>query len=115
ARGQWEGAKVKPLAWSSSARFAAAPEIPSAVEAGIPEMEVKLWFGLFAPGKTTRAIVLKLNREIGDILRAPETQETFLKQGVAAAPGSPEELGDWVKSELARWTPIIQATGIKAD
>jgi tripartite-type tricarboxylate transporter receptor subunit TctC len=78
-------------------------------------MEVKLWFGLFAPAKTPRAIVMKLNREIGDILRAPETQDTFLKQGVAAAPGSPEELGDWVRSELARWTPIIQATGIKAD
>ena len=48
-------------------------------------------------------------------LRAPETQDTFLKQGVAAAPGSPEELGDWVRAELARWTPIIQAAGIKAD
>ncbi len=96
-------------------RFPGAPDIPSAVEAGIPGMEVKLWFGLFAPAKTPRAIVMKLNREIGDILRAPETQETFLKQGVVAAPGSPEELGDWVKAELARWTPIIQATGIKAD
>src|SRR6266705_2209819 len=89
AHGQLKAGKVKALAVSSSARFAGAPEIPSAVEAGIPGMEVKLWFGLFAPGKTTRAIILKLNREIGDILRAPETQETFLKQGVAAAPGSP--------------------------
>jgi tripartite-type tricarboxylate transporter receptor subunit TctC len=59
--------------------------------------------------------VTKLNREIGDILRRPDTQETFLKQGVAAAPSTPEELGDWVKSELARWTPVIQAAGIKAD
>jgi len=115
AHGQLKAGKVKALAVSSSTRFAGAPEIPSAVEAGIPGMEVKLWFGLFAPAKTPRAIVMKLNREIGDILRAPETQDTFLKQGVAAAPGSPEELGDWVKSELARWTPIIQATGIKAD
>src|SRR5207247_6731818 len=101
--------------WSSDVCSSDLPEIPSAVEAGIPGMEVKLWFGLFAPGKTTRAIILKLNREIGDVLRAPETQETLLKQGVAAAPGSPEELGDWVRAELARWTPIIQATGIKAD
>src|SRR6266513_3048701 len=98
-----------------SVPVASATEFPSAAEAGIPGMEVKLWFGLFAPAKTPRAIVAKLNREIGDILRAPETQETLLKQGVAAAPGSPEELGDWVKSELARWTPIIQAAGIKAD
>src|SRR6266853_884415 len=115
AHGQLKAGKVKALAVSSATRFAGAPEIPSAAEAGIPGMEVKLWFGLFAPARTPRAIVTKLNREIGDILRAPETQETFLKQCVAAAPGSPEELGDWVRAELARWTPIIQATGIKAD
>ena len=115
AHAQLKAGKVKALAVSSATRFAGAPEIPSAVEAGIPGMEVKLWFGLFATGKTPRAIVTKLNREIGDILRSPGTQETFLKQGVAATPGTPEELGAWVKSELARWTPIIQATGIKAD
>jgi tripartite-type tricarboxylate transporter receptor subunit TctC len=115
AHAQLKAGKVKALAVSSGTRFAGAPEIPSAAEAGIPGMEAKLWFGLFAPAKTPRPIVTKLNREIGDILRAPETQETFLKQGVAATPGTPEELGDWVKSELARWTPIIQAAGIKAD
>ncbi len=115
AHGQLKAGKVRALAVSSSVRFPGAPDIPSAVEAGIPGMEAKLWFGLFAPAKTPKSIVAKLNREIGDILRAPETQETFLKQGVAAAPGTPEELGDWVKSELARWTPIIQAAGIKAD
>ena len=115
AHGQLKAGKVKALAVSSSVRFPGAPDIPSAVEAGIPGMEAKLWFGLFAPAKTPKSIVAKLNREIGGILRAPETQETFLKQGVAAAPGTPEELGEWVKSELARWTPIIQAAGIKAD
>jgi len=115
AHGQLKAGKVKALAVSSSTRFPGAPDIPSAVEAGIPGMQVKLWFGLFAPAKTPRAIVAKLNREIGDILRAPETQETLLKQGVAAAPGTPEELGEWVRAELARWTPIIQATGITAD
>ncbi len=115
AHGQLKAGKVKALAVSSSVRFPGAPDIPSATEAGIQGMEAKLWFGLFAPAKTPKSIVAKLNREIGDILRAPETQETFLKQGVAAAPGTPEELGDWVKSELARWTPIIRAAGIKAD
>ncbi|HZT63502.1 MAG TPA: tripartite tricarboxylate transporter substrate-binding protein [Burkholderiales bacterium] len=115
AHAQLKAGKVKALAVSSTTRFAGAPEIPSAAEAGIPGMDAKLWFGLFAPAKTPKSIVAKLNREIGDILRAPETQETFLKQGVAAAPGTPEELGDWVKTELARWTPVIQAAGIKAD
>ncbi|HYT84833.1 MAG TPA: tripartite tricarboxylate transporter substrate-binding protein [Burkholderiales bacterium] len=115
AHAQLKAGKVKALAVSSSTRFAGSPEIPSAAEAGIAGMDVKLWFGLFAPARTPKSIVAKLNSEIGDILRAPETQETFLKQGVAAAPGTPEELGDWVKSELARWTPIIRAAGIKAD
>jgi tripartite-type tricarboxylate transporter receptor subunit TctC len=115
AHAQLKAGKVKALAVSSTTRFAGAPEIPSAAEAGIPGMDAKLWFGLFAPAKTPKPIIAKLNREIGDILRAPETQETFLKQGVAAAPGTPEELGEWVKTELARWTPVIQAAGIKAD
>jgi tripartite-type tricarboxylate transporter receptor subunit TctC len=115
AHAQLKAGKVKALAVSSAARFAGAPEIPSAAEAGIPGMDVRLWFGLFAPAKTPKAIVAKLNREIGEILRDPAAQEMFLKQGVAAAPGTPEELGDWVKTELARWTPVIQATGIKAD
>jgi tripartite-type tricarboxylate transporter receptor subunit TctC len=78
-------------------------------------MQAKLWFGLFAAGKTPRPIVMKLNREIGDILRNPETREAILKQGIETTPSTPEELGEWVKNELARWTPIIQATGIKAD
>lgn len=115
AHGQLKAGKVKALAVSSSNRFPGAPDIPSTAEAGIPGMEAKLWFGLFAPAKTPRPIVMKLNREIGDILRRPETTETFLKQGAEAAPSTPEELGDWVKSELARWTPIIRGAGIKAD
>jgi tripartite-type tricarboxylate transporter receptor subunit TctC len=115
AHTQLKAGKVKALAVSSDTRFPGAPDIPSSTEAGIPGMQVKLWFGLFAPANTPKAIVAKLNREIGEILRAPQTQETFLKQGVAAATSTPEELRDWVKAELARWTPLIQASGIKAD
>jgi tripartite-type tricarboxylate transporter receptor subunit TctC len=115
AHGQIAAGKVKALAVSSSTRFPGAPEIPSALEAGIRGMEAKLWFGLFAPAHTPPAVIAKLNREIGDILSAQATQETFLKQGVAAQPSTPDELRDWVRTELARWTPVIQQAGIKAD
>jgi tripartite-type tricarboxylate transporter receptor subunit TctC len=115
AHAQLKAGKLKALAVSSSTRFASVPDIPSAAEAGIPGMQAKLWFGLFAAAKTPRPIVMKLNREIGDILRNPETREAILKQGIETTPSTPEELGEWVKNELARWTPIIQATGIKAD
>ena len=115
AHGQLKAGKVRALAVSSANRFPGAPDIPSAVEAGIPGMEAKLWFGLFAAAKTPRPIVTKLNREIGDILRHPETREALLSQGAEASPSTPEELGEWVKSELVRWTPIIRRAGIKAD
>jgi tripartite-type tricarboxylate transporter receptor subunit TctC len=115
AHGQLQGGKLRALAVSSSTRFPSVPDIPSAVEAGIPGMQAKLWFGLFTTAKTPRPIVMKLNREIGDILRDPKAKEAILKQGIETTPSTPEELGEWVKSELARWTPIIQAAGIKAD
>jgi len=115
AHGQLKAGKVKALAVSSGTRFPGAPDIPSALEAGIPGMEAKLWFGLFAAAKTPRPIVMKLNREIGDILRRPETRDALLAQGAEASASTPEELGEWVKSELVRWTPIIQRAGIKAD
>jgi tripartite-type tricarboxylate transporter receptor subunit TctC len=115
AHAQLKAGKVRALAVSSASRFPGAPDIPSAVEAGIGGMEATLWFGLFAPAKTPVPIVAKLNGAVGEILRAPETQETFLKQGVAASPSTPEALRDWVKAEVARWTPVIQNSGIRAD
>src|SRR5919197_3304545 len=115
AHAQLKSGKVRALAVSSTTRFPGAPDIPSAAEAGIPGMEAKLWFGLFAPGATPKPIVAKLNREVGGILRSAETQETFLKQGVAATPSTPQELRNWVTSEVARWTPVIQNAGIRAD
>ncbi len=115
AHAQLKAGKVRALAVSSVTRFPSTPDIPSAVEAGIPGMKAKLWFGLFTTGKTPKSVVMKLNREIGDILRRSENREAILAQGIEPAPSSPEELTEWVKSELALWTPIIQRAGIKAD
>ena len=115
AHAQLKAGKVKAFAVSSTTRFPGAPEIPSATEAGVPGMNAKLWFGLFTTGKTPQSVVMKLNREVSDILRQPETREAILKQGIEVAPSTPEELAAWVKSEIALWTPIIQRAGIKAD
>lgn len=115
ALGQLKAGKIRAMAVSSSTRFVGTPDIPSAAEAGIPGMKATLWFGFFTTAKTPRSIVVKLNREIGDILRRPEARAAILEQGFEAAPSTPEELGEWVKSELALWTPIIQRAGIKLD
>ena len=115
AHAQIKSGRVKALAVSSPARFSGAPEIPSATEAGIPGMQALLWFGLFAPANTPRPIVMKLNQTVGDILRQPEVKEAILRQGAEVAPSTPEELAAFVKSELARWTPVIRTAGIRAD
>lgn len=115
AHAQLKAGRVKALAVSSRERFVAVPDIPSATEAGVPGMEAVLWFGLFAPADTPAPVVKKLNTAVTDILRRPEVKEAILKQGGEVAPSTPQELNAWVKSELAKWTPIIKAAGIKAD
>jgi tripartite-type tricarboxylate transporter receptor subunit TctC len=115
AHTQLKAGKVKALAVSSRARFEGAPDIPSAEEAGIGGMVADLWFGLFTTARTPKPIVAKLNREIVNILQSPEVKSQILQRGAVVAPGTPEELAAYVKSELVKWTPIIKAAGIKAD
>ncbi len=115
AYAQLKSGKVRALAVSSKDRFVGAPDIPSATEAGIPGMVAELWFGLFTTAKTPKPIVTKLHQEITAILATPEVKEAILQRGAVLAPGTPEELHAFVKSELAKWGPIIRAAGIKAD
>jgi tripartite-type tricarboxylate transporter receptor subunit TctC len=115
AHTQLKAGRVKALAVSSRNRFAATPDIPSATEAGLPDFEALLWFGLFTTANTPRPIVMKLNQTVIEILNSPDVKETILKQGAVVATTTPEDLNAFVKSELAKWTPIIKAAGIKAD
>jgi tripartite-type tricarboxylate transporter receptor subunit TctC len=115
AHTQLKAGRVKALAVSSRNRFEATPEIPSATEAGIPDFEALLWFGLFTTANTPRPVVMKFNQAVVEILSRPEVKESILKQGAVVAPTTPEELNAFVKAELAKWTPIIKAAGIKAD
>jgi len=115
AYAQLKSGKVRALAVSSTDRFVGAPDIPSATEAGIPGMVAELWFGLFTTAKTPKPIVAKLHKEITGILSSEEVKAALLQRGAIAAPTTPEELHAFVKSELAKWGPIIRAAGIKAD
>ena len=112
---QAKAGKVRPLAVLSEKRFSAAPDIPSAVEAGIPGLDSSVWFGLFAQAKTPRAIVMKINREVVASLRLPEAQALLLAHGAEAVPTTPEEFDRFIKSEIAKWGKVIKAAGIKAN
>jgi len=112
---QSKAGKVKPLAVLSAKRFPASPEIPSAVEAGFPGLDSSVWFGLFAPARTPKAIVTKVNRDVVAALQLPEARAALLAQGAESVPTTPEEFGAFLKSEIAKWGKVIKEAGIKAN
>jgi tripartite-type tricarboxylate transporter receptor subunit TctC len=110
-----QSGKLRMLAVMSAERSQAFPEVPTLKELGFADLEVDTWYGIFAPAGTTDPIVAKVNAELNALLRQPEIRELLAKQGLAAAGGSPERLGELVKSELARWSRVVASAGIKAD
>lgn len=112
---QAKAGKVRPLAVLSPRRFPAAPDIPSAVEAGFPGLDSSVWFGLFAPAKTPRSIVVKINKEVVAALQLPEAKAALLSQGAEAVPTTPEEFDAFLKREIAKWGKVIKEAGLKAN
>jgi tripartite-type tricarboxylate transporter receptor subunit TctC len=112
---QARAGKVKPLAVLSAKRFSASPDIPSAVEAGFPGLDSSVWFGLFAPAKTPKVIVTRINRDVVAALQLPEAKAALLSQGAEAVPTTPEEFAAFLKSEIAKWGKVIKAAGITAN
>lgn len=104
--------KLRVLAISSAKRSASAPEIPTVAESGLPGFEVVMWSGIFAPPRMPRPLLEKLNRDMTGILNAPAAKTQMAAQGVEAAPGTPEELGAYVRSEIPRWRQLIKDAGI---
>lgn len=107
--------KLKAYVVTGKRRFPGAPDIPTATEAGLPGFELEFWIGMLAPAHTPPAIVAKLNRDIGEILRTPEMRTLLLAQGAEAAPGTPDEFAAFINSESAKMKRLIELTGMRAD
>jgi tripartite-type tricarboxylate transporter receptor subunit TctC len=107
--------KLRGIAVSSAKRAEVAPEIPSVSESGVPGFEVIAWYNMFAPARTPRSIVNRLNGELNRMLLQPDVRERFRTLGVTPLSGTPEDLGNLLKSEIARYAKLIRAAGIKLD
>ena len=107
--------KLKPLAVTSTKRAAVLPEVPTVTESGLPGFEVTSWFAVFAPAKTPKDIVAKLNGEIVKILNSGDVKEKLTQIGVDPAPTTPEELAAFAKAETEKWGKVVKATGASAD
>lgn len=105
--------KARALAVTTAKRSALVPELPTIAEAGLPGYEANNWNGFFVPAKTPRPVIDRLNKEITAALTAPDVKAFLFKQGLDAAPGTPEQFASYMKAEYAKWTKVIQAAGIK--
>ena len=105
--------KIRALAVTTSKRSDLVPDLPTIAEAGLPGYEANNWNGFLVPGKTPRPIIDRLNKEITAALNAPDIKEILFKQGLDAAPSTPEQFASYMKSEMAKWAKVIKAAGIK--
>jgi tripartite-type tricarboxylate transporter receptor subunit TctC len=111
---QVKGGAIKAYAIATEQRSPALPDVPTTKEAGLPDYQVSAWNALFAPKGTPKEIVAKLNETLSKGLDDPATRKRLLDLGSVLPEGkgrSPEALADLVKSEIARWTPILKAAG----
>ena len=107
--------KLRGVAVIGSTRSAAAPELPTIAEAGVPGFSVNNWIGLFAPAGTPAEIVRKVNAEVMRVMRLPEVTRRMEVEGERFTPNSPEEFAQFVRSEVAKWGKVVKDAGLKAD
>ena len=107
--------KLRILAAGGSRRSPVTPELPSLAEEGVKDIDVDIWYALFAPAGLARETVTLLNAEMAAILAQPELRDNLQKQGLEPVTGTPEELARRVENDLERWTRVVRAARIGAD
>ena len=107
--------KVLALATTTAKRSPLAPEIPTMSEAGIQGFEMATWYGMLAPAGTPPELVTRIQRDAARVLSDAETRERLTKMGVDLILNTPEEFRTYLNSEIARYTKIIKANGLKAE
>ena len=105
--------KIRALAVTTKRRIAAAPEVPTFEEAGVPGYEAIGWFGTVAPAGTPPEIVERLNAEIRAALALPEIRERALAAGVEPFTNSPQEFAALIREETRKWAEVIRTAGVK--
>ena len=107
--------RMRALAVSGAKRSAAAPEVPTVAESGVPGYAFDVWYGMFFPAGTPRAIVAKTNAEINRALKSPALAQRFAGVGVEPAGTTPEAFGKMLRSEIAKWRKVVVQANIRLE
>jgi len=112
---QIKAGRIRALAVTTAKRSTLLPEVPTVAEAGLPGFEAGNWFGVFAPAGTPAPVIDRLNVAINTAMTSPQMKDRLLSQGADPLSGTPQQLADLVKSELAKYSKIVKAANIKIE
>jgi tripartite-type tricarboxylate transporter receptor subunit TctC len=107
--------RLRALGVSSAQRLRAAPEIPTIAEQGMPGFETTQWYCVVTTAGVAAPVIAKLNAEVRKAMSDPDVQSRLAAEGAEAAPGTPEELGRFIRAEATRWAAVVRQTGMRAD
>jgi tripartite-type tricarboxylate transporter receptor subunit TctC len=113
ALAQVKAGRLRAIATATKERML--PNVPTAAEAGLPGFEVAATYGLLAPAGTPKAIVSRINTEVGKILQMPDVRAKFDQQGVIPTFTTPEQTAQHIRGEVEKWAKVIKAANVKAD
>ena len=107
--------KMRALALTTPKRSPNLPDVPTMMEAGLSGFSMTNWYGVMAPGKTSREIVVKLNAEINKIMQMPEQKAKLEEVGTQLDPMSPEQFAKFLESEIAKYSKLIKAANVTLE
>ena len=107
--------KLRALAVLGKERYAGLPEVPTAAESGMPDYLVDTWYGILVPAGVPREVLARLNAELVKMTQSKEMRDRLAGMGIEPLSSSPEQFGDFLRSEVARWAKVIRESGAKAD
>jgi tripartite-type tricarboxylate transporter receptor subunit TctC len=110
-----EGGQLRALAVTSPERSPAFPQLPTVAEAGVPGYALESWYGLFAPAKTPREVIDRLNKSAASAVQAEAFKRLGVNEGLLMIARPPEELDRYFRGEEERWRKVIQDAGIKIE
>lgn len=107
--------RLKALGVTSAKRVALLPDLPTIAESGLPGYESSAWYGVVAPARVPKDIMLKLNREINALLRNPEFRDAMIARGAVPTGGSSEEFSAFIREEVKKYAMLVKESGIRAE
>ena len=107
--------KLNAIGVSMPRRASSLPDVPTFIEQGVSGFDVSSWVGIMAPAKTPRPVIDKLHAAIVAVMKEPDMRERLVTLGVEPVANTPEQFGEQIKGDLARWQKVVEAAKIKAD